>query len=147
MNESQENPPSIYRKATRSDVVAIAKLLREFYSRVGEVYKIPYDHASMIVTVDDVVDRGVCIVGPTSCAGAIFYPFPSNSECLVAHVLFWYFQKRREIGIFLEILKLCKEQGATHINVASHFPKNTIGRFYKKCGLKPVETQYMASYS
>lgn len=145
MNDSPENPPLIYRKAKPEDVVFIARLLREFYTKV-DAYGIPYDHASMIVTVDDMVDRGICLVGPTSCAGAFVTPFPSNSNYTVAHILFWYFQKKREIGIFLELLKQCKEQGVTHVSCSSHFPKNTIGRFYKKCGLKPVEIQYMAGY-
>jgi hypothetical protein len=147
MKESQASNQPIYRKAGHDDVVFISRLTREFYGKVGDIYHVPYSHASMIVTVDDIVDRGIVLVGPNSCAGAFFYPFPSNADFKMAHVLFWTFQRRREIGIFLELLKQVKEMGAVGVTCASHFPQNTIGRFYKKCGLKPVETHYMGQFA
>lgn len=144
-SDSLESSPPTYRLATLHDVVPIARLLREFYHREGDIYGISYDHESTVATVDEVVNHGICLVGPTSCAGALIRPFPYNHQAHIALIPFWYFRNRREIGIFQVLLKACVAAGATHINVASHYPHNIIGRFYRKCGIQPVEVQYLAA--
>lgn len=144
ISNSPANSQQIFRKATPEDVIFISRLLREFYAKEGiGAYGIPFDYQSTVVTVDDIVRRGVCLVGPASCAGALISTCPFNANAQIAMVVFWYFQKKHEIAIFKELCIECKNQGATHINPASHFPTNSIGRFYRKCGLKAAETQYL----
>ena len=96
----QKMSERIFRRADIQDVVFIARLLREFYSRVGHIYRIPFNYESTLSTVDEVVRRGVCLVGPTSCAGATISAFPWNNEAEIACVVFWYFQDKHEIKIF-----------------------------------------------
>lgn len=96
------------------------------------------------MTIQDIIDRGILLVGDTSCAGAIISAFPFNNQASIAWVVFWYFRNKREIGIFKELIEQCRQAGATHINTSSHFPNNTVGRFYHKCGLASCEIQYLA---
>lgn len=141
MNESKAN--NLFRAATLHDVVFIARLLREFYSKAGTEYGITFDYESMLVSVDDVIRHGVCIVGPSSCAAAYLDVFPCNCNHTVANVKFWYFQQHREITIFEELLRICGAMGASEFTGSSHSPDHTIGRYYQKLGLKPVETVYI----
>lgn len=144
MKDSKVNPPP-FRVAELSDTLFVARLTREFYEKVGGIYRIPGDYESFVVMADAVIRNGICIVGPTSCAGALMARFPGNQHELVANVLFFYFQQKREITIFYAFLEALRAAGATHIDAASHFPENTIGKFYKKLGLVPTETHWMAS--
>lgn len=134
-----------FRHATADDVPFILNLLREFYRKTGvTAYGIKFDGESAVATICEVLARGVCIVGPTSCAGAVFQPFPWNYRARVAQVVFWYFKSSREIRIFDALMDECRNVGATHINAASHFPKNAINRWYSKYGLKVSEIQSIA---
>lgn len=141
MNESKAN--NLFRAATLHDAVFIARLLREFYAKAGTEYGIPFDYESMLISVDDAIRHGICIVGPTSCAAAYLDIFPCNCDYSVANVKFWYFQQHREITIFEELIRLCATAGATFFTGSSHAPDHTIGRHYEKKGMKPVETVYM----
>lgn len=141
MNAPKVNPP--YRLATLEDVVFIARLIKEFYGKMEDSYKIPYDHESTLITIDETIRRGVCLVGPTSCAGAFINLFPFNCNYAVANVDFWYFRNPREIEIFYALCQECRARGATHISASSHFPKHVIGRFYEKLGMFPAETVYL----
>ena len=131
------------RPATPEDSVKIAQLLRAFYDQSGGIYGIPYDHASTIRTVLDVIVRGVCLVGHSSCAGAIIAPFPYNVSARVAQVAFWYFVDRKEICIFDQLYEACKQAGATHINATALPPKQTGKRFYQVRGMELAEFQYL----
>jgi hypothetical protein len=124
-------------------VAFIARLLKEFYAKSEQVYGIPYDHESMLITVDDTIRHGICLVGPTSCAGAHISLFPSNCEYAMASVKFWYFQNHREIEIFDALAEACRLAGANMIDASSHHPDNVIGRFYAKRGMRPAETLYL----
>ena len=117
-------------------------MLRRFYLAHGEVYAIKYDHASCLSSVLETIMRGVSLVGPKSCAGALILPFPFNREALVANVLYWYVEGR-EIAIFDALLAHCREAGATHVNVATVAPRHVGKRFYAVRGLKLVEAQYL----
>jgi len=130
------------RTANGDDVIIIAQMLRRFYSSHSP-YGIRYDHASCLQTVLDTIARGVCLVGQKSCAGALLCPFPYNHEAIVAQVVFWYIEHRREISIFDVLVCRCREAGATHINVATVAPKHVGKRFYEVRGLKLAEAQYM----
>ena len=144
MNEFKVNHP--FRQANFEDTVFIARLLRELYTKAGRAYGgIRYDHETTLITIEDAIRRGLCIVGPTSCAAAFLEPFANNCDHLIGVVKFWYFQKPREIRIFEEIMRLCKEQGATEISGASHAPDHVIGRYYAKLGLAPAELVYVGN--
>ena len=143
MSASKANPP--YRLANLNDVTFIARLIREFYNKTGGVYGIPYDHESMLITIDETIRTGICLVGPNSCAGAYINLFPSNCEYAVASVKFWYFRTPREISIFKALCEEAKRRGATNIDASSHFPNHTIGRYYERFGMKPAETVYLGS--
>ena len=131
------------RLAVPDDVIRIGQMLRRFYVAHGEVYGIKYDHASCLSSVLETIIRGVCLIGPKSCAGALVLPFPFNREALVAQVLFWYVEGGREIAIFDVLLAHCRQAGATHVNVATVAPKHVGKRFYAVRGLKLVEAQYL----
>jgi hypothetical protein len=135
-----------FRKAELADVEFIAGLLSEFYAKSGEVYQIPWDEPSAVQTIENVIRDGVCIVGPSSCAGAMIAPFPFNVKANIASVVFWYFRTPRESSIFDAFAGCCQVAGATHYNPSSHFPMNTIERFYLKRGLEPTEVQYLVSF-
>jgi hypothetical protein len=134
-------PP--FRHAEASDIAFISRLLREFYQKQCDIYQIPFDYPSTVLTVGRSMIHGVCLVGPSSCAGAILGPFPFNHHAIVAMVPFWYFRRPKEIEILAVLISECRAMGATHINVASHFPKNTISRYYSKRGIIPCETQHL----
>jgi len=133
---------SEFRPAVASDLLKIGRLVREFYHKVGGVYGIEYSHDDAMNLISGLIARGICLVGPTSCAGALVMPFPYNNKAQVAYVAFWYFQESREIRIFEELLRRCAAAGATHVSAASHFPHNRIARWYLKLGLHPVEGQF-----
>lgn len=134
-----------YRLATPEDVPAIARRLKRFYAKVGGVYRIPYDHESCLETVAHTVKDGICVVGPSSCAGARLCPYPFNYRVIVAMVVFWSFARSREIAILDVLMATCQSLGVHAVNVASHFPDHTIGRRYRKKGFYPTETQWLAS--
>jgi len=129
--------------ARPDDVIQIGQMLRRFYQEHGEVYAIKYDHASCLSTVLKTIVDGVCLLGRASCAGALLLPFPFNREALVAQVVFWYIENRREIAIFDMLLKECQKRGATHVNVATVAPRHVGKRFYAVRGLKLAEAQYL----
>lgn len=130
-----------FRPAIVDDVPFITSLLSEFYHRAGSIYGIPFNEASTIQTIRQVLDRGVCLVGPSSCAGALLCKFPYNHDAIIAQVAFWYFKRPKEIAIFDALMKACKERGATHINATSLTSCPAIQRHYEAFKLTPVEIQ------
>ena len=132
-----------FRQAEASDISFILGLLREFYRKAGSVYGIPFDGPSTIITIGEVMRKGVCLVGPTSCAGALVLPFPYSYKARVANVVFWYFKSSREIKIFDELMAACKTAGATHIIAASHPPHHTIAKLYQRKQLLPSESWFI----
>jgi len=131
-----------FRPATADDVPFILELLREFYRKAGaELYKIPFDGPSAIQTIAKTIAHGVCLVGPSSAAGALLCPFPWNRRAIVAQVVFWKFKSHREITIFEALMDACKQAGADYVNATSLFPDHAILRKYQKLGLSPCEIQ------
>ena len=143
MSAPKENPQ--YRRANFEDVVFVTRLVKEFYAKREQIYGINYDHESMLITVDETIRRGICILGPNSCAGARLALFPSNCNVVMASVLFWYFRAHREMTIFQALARECLKEGATHIDASSHWPGNTIGRLYEKLGMHAAELQYVGT--
>lgn len=130
-----------FRRASCDDIIFIARLLREFYRKAGEVYGIPYDHESTLQFAEYCVTNQVTIVGPSSCAAAVLCPFPSNKDAVIAQVLFWYFHRPREVTIFEALARECQDAGATHINASSHYPDNKAAGFYVRAGMGLAEIQ------
>jgi hypothetical protein len=133
-----------FRQATANDVAFILELLREFYRKAGAIYGIPFDGPSTIQTIAQVIARGVCLVGPSSCAGATLAPFIFNHSKVLAETTFWCFRKPSEILIFEALMAQCKAAGATHIGVASLFPNNAIGRYYARLGFTFCEKRALS---
>jgi len=136
-------PGLIWRLAGPADIPHIVELLREFYADREELFEIPFDLASTVASVREILSTGVCVVGPTSCAGATFHPFIVNHGVRVAFVQFWYFREARELLIFDVLVDECKRLGATHVTAASHAPEFTIGRLYGRRGMEPKELHFM----
>lgn len=145
MSDSQLKHP--FRLAKLSDSARITRMLRAFYDKSGKIFGIPWDHVSAMETVWKAMEQGACIVGDHSCAGAIVGQFPYNHSVKIAHVVFWYFTKPREIRIFEALARACHDLGCTHINPSSLWPANTIGRYYERHGLKAAETQWLGEIS
>lgn len=133
----------MFRPATYEDAPFISELVGEFYSHVGAVYRgIPYDFETGVAAALAVIKNGICLVGPSSCAGAVLKPFDWNRAFIVAHVAFWYFRSAREMAIFDALAALCRDAGATHVYANSHFPQNNVGRFYASRDFLPAECGY-----
>ena len=132
-----------FREASVSDIPFIVGLLRDFDRKLGPVYGSRLDDASAVQTLARIIISGICIVGPTSVAGAVLQPWMWNRSVVFAEVAFWTFKNAREILIFDELLRRCKEAGATHVAVQSHFPHHRIARFYAKRQLTPCETSHI----
>lgn len=133
-------PP--FRRAQFSDVPFVAALLCEFYNRNDPPEGISFDWSSVVLWVEETIRLGLCLAGPSSCAGAVVSEFPVNNTAKVAHVRFWYFREAREMPIFRELLEQCFAAGATHVTVARR-GDDEIGRLYGQMGMSPVETEYM----
>lgn len=121
----------------------MAGLMRRFASNHGKVYGVPFDYPSAVLWIERVLKIGLCLVGPSSCAGAVLCPFSWNQKVVKANVEFWYFVSAREITILDSLLVDCWAHGATHAGVSSHHPANTIGRRYEGSGLLAVETYHI----
>lgn len=134
------NPP-IFKPATPADIPFIVYLLEEFYGKWESTYQIPFVPGDCAKSVETLIQDGICLVGPTSCAGATISPWFSNHSAKVAFTWFWYFQNAREIKIFEALVAACKQAGATHLSGTAHYPEFTILKHYAKLGLKPVELQ------
>lgn len=135
--------PTPFRRATSHDVALIHRQLKQFYAKQGHVYAgIPFDTESAVDTIMQCILAGICLVGPTSCAGAVLTPFPYNRQAIVANVVFWY-STNHEIEIFKVLGLICKAAGATHISATSHPPEHRIARYYKRLGLTPAEQHSM----
>lgn len=132
-----------FRPALPDDVLPIVNRLGRFYAKQGHIYGIPFDTVTTISTVARIMNCGVCVVGPKSCAAATLIHYPYNHRAYLATVMFWYFESPREVLILDYLLKACKERGATHFAAASHFPDNRIGKWYVQKGFKAVETMHM----
>jgi len=133
----------MFRPAIIPDAPHILELLREFYARQGCVYGIEFDAVSTEVTVLQVIRQGICLVGPTSVAGATIQPFPYNDAAQIAHVHFWYFKRARELRILEALMRACQLAGATHFAAVSHPPNHVIGRHYRKFLLSPCELKHI----
>lgn len=134
----------MYRSAQNSDLEFIVAILLRFDSKTHQAYNIHAEESSVRETVRKIILDGICLVGTRSCAGAFISPYPWNYSQKIATVAFWYFESHRQIGIFKELMKRCRDSGATHISAASHFPKYTIQPYYEKLGLSPCELQSMS---
>lgn len=145
MSESLEKPR--FRRAKVSDVLFILDLLNEFHSTHLQAYGIAQDDRSTLLTIREVIDGGICLVGRKSCAGAIIKPFAWNRKILLAHTAFWYFKTPREVTIFEALMEECRKAGATHIAAASTLPKNAIARRYSRLGLQECETQSIKKFT
>lgn len=130
----------IFRRAVLSDAPFVARLVREFY--VGQDYNITYgiefDYESTLATVTAIIERGVCILGPHSCAGAYVAPFPFNHTQRVAYVQFWFFNRKGEAAIFKKFLQALESE-VHHVWAVSHPPHHRVGRLYRKLGFRQVE--------
>lgn len=133
----------MFRPAVISDAPKILDLLREFYGKQGAIYGIPFCDVTSAITIQHVIRKGICLVGPTSVAGATIQPFPYNDAAQIAHVHFWYFKRAREMRIFETLLTACREAGATHVAAVSHPPNHVIGRHYRKFLLSPCELKHI----
>lgn len=124
----------MFRAAQISDTPFILELLREFYSKVGGIYGIPFDDSSAWNTILDVVRAtpATCLVGPSSVAGAVIRPYPYNDRHRIGQVKFWYFRRAREARILEALAVELRKAGATHLSASAHFPDCRIARFYKK---------------
>lgn len=143
MRKSGERPE--FRLARTDDIPFILELVRELCRKTGlnDRYGIPFDGASAILTIGGVLANGLCLVGKSSCAGAVFFPYPYNHAAKIAHVQFWYFRNAREIAIFEALADACKGAGATHIYAASIPPRHTVGKWYRKKGLSECESEHI----
>ena len=130
-------------QAVPADVLHVYRQIVDLHRKHGDAYGIPLDIDSVLNTIMRVIRDGICLVGPTSCAGMLILPFPFNADARIAQVLFWNFKHAREMRILREILSTAKELGATHRCVASHFPNNNAGRLYRSLGLREAEIQFI----
>lgn len=140
---AQVNSNVMYRPATSDDVPFVVSLLRQFYAKVGGLYKIDFCERSTREWAQLVADNGILLVGPASCAGAVILPFWLNSRASAAHVEFWYFRSAREITIFDALCEACRRAGATHIFTSGQFQAPAVRRFYQEKGLHGCATQFM----
>lgn len=147
-SELSASKVSEFRTATPEHATRIAHMLRRFYLRLApECYGIAYDHESMLSTVLECIERGVCLIGERSCAGALFYPFPFNFRVKVGQVVFWYYESMKEIAIFDELDRACREAGADALCVSA-LSNRLIGlHFYAKRGLHLAEGNFMKLYA
>lgn len=135
-----------FRSATPDDVFHIARLVKRFYSRFGHHIGIPYDHESSIQLILGALSMGCpMVVGEHSCAAASINSFPFNKSARVATVLFWYFEKPREIGIFDFLALQCIRSGATHINAASTASAPAVRKIYEERGLVRIEDNFIGA--
>lgn len=119
-----------------------ADLLREYHSQYLGSTGIPYDLWSTREHALEVITEGICLVGPSSVAGATIKPCRWNGSVLMAHVCFWFFREAREIRILEALMRECRKAGATHFSV-SGLEGRAINRWYSKLGLVGVETVYL----
>jgi hypothetical protein len=133
----------VFRLATLKDTLFIAGLLRRFYKRDGQIYNLPYDHESCVQSVENTINRGVVIVGPSSCAGALIAPFEFNFRFLIAQIFFWFFENPRECVIFDALCRECAKRGASMVNAASVGPKHGAKKFYARRGLVFSEAHHL----
>jgi hypothetical protein len=133
-----------FRRAALTDVVEVARLLRIAYDRMGEVYRIPYDHESCLLSVTDAIHLGIVLLGTASTAGAVIWPFQFNHNYRIAQIRFWYLGNKREAPIFDELLRQCHEAGASLANVAAVAPEHVGVRFYERRGFYPIESHHFA---
>lgn len=129
----------IFRPATQNDATHIVNLLEKFYAKHQALYQIEFIPKDCENTVRELIEYGVVLVGPNSCAGASIAPFFVNHNVKTAFVWYWAFERPREIRIFQALMAACKEAGATHLTAAAHFPTFTILKHYARLTLRPLE--------
>lgn len=131
-----------FRTSTLADIPFITGLLCEFYAKAGGIYRIPFCEMSARLWVQAVMERGVCLVGPSSCAGALLIPFQLNNQVTAAYVEFWCFRQAREIGIFDALKQACCDAGAQRLFVSAQVQTPAIRRYYLKKGLQQCAAQF-----
>lgn len=113
------------------------------YRRIGvTAYQIEPDLDSVVETIARTIQNGICLVGENACAGGFIVPFLFNYHERIGYVAFWNYSGPSGIRIFPALLEALRDAGATQINVASHFPHNTIARYYARFGLRQTEIQH-----
>ena len=130
--------------ALPADEERILELLVDLHRKVGGIYGIDTDAASLIETARHVMRHGVCLVGESACAGGSIVRYPWNRSARIGTVLFWNFNRPSGIHVLAALAEEFKARGATHLACSSHFPTNRVGRHYvKSLDMKPVEVQYL----
>ncbi len=134
---------SKFRQATPADAAAIAESLVSLYRKLGGIYGIPYDYRSVMEAVLHTIRHGVCLTGPTACAGGFIDSYVWNRSVQIGNVLFWNYGRPSGVRILQALAAEFQRRGATHIMVASHFPYNRAAHLYRKFGLRQTETMHM----
>lgn len=133
----------MFRYATHDDTPHVERLVAEFYRRAGQNYHVPYCCADARTNIDQVIDDGFVLVGPTSTSGVVFYPFFANRDFKIAFCVWWTFRRPRELCILEETIACARHQNARQIIVASHAPDHRIARVYSRLGFRAVETHHL----
>lgn len=131
-----------YRRAILDDVPRIVEQLERFYGKT-KAYEIPFHEDSAILSVINVVKRGICLVGSKSVAGAMIQAWPFNFGFQISEVVFWFFESPRQITILEALAKECYAAGADYI-VATQHPGGAIGRHYRKLNFLEVENHFIS---
>lgn len=134
-----------FRPARVDDTDHIVNLLIPLFQKVGVIYGIKPDAESIIASVLHTIERGVCLVGDHACAGGFIRNYPWNYNAKLGVILFWNYDRPSGIKILPEMVEAFRRLGATHINCASHFPDNRIGKHYEALGIHPAEVQYVGN--
>ena len=145
----------IIRKAEVFDLPGVHEMMESFQDEGLNEYTLGHNRESAGVAAELFIREHLGVVAVQDdivigCLGGCVTPFMMNSGSIVFQEILWYVTKEKRstgvgIKMLFKVMKLAKEQGATHM-VLAHTGKvlpEKLSKLYGKLGFEVLETQYI----
>lgn len=131
------------RPATYDDFPMMLEMGRAFAEEAGVIARVGWDDASVIDTLETLIDSGILLVSEQGMIGGLVAQHPFNHAVKVFSELFWRAEDGQGLALLKEAERLAKEQGATVSAMVAMDGMDRTRRLYKKLGYEYCEGQFM----
>ena len=145
------------RKAKIEDEPAVFDMVRKFYNKAFDEFNVDFNEETAHKIGKELIKNHLVFVScdadkVTGCIGGFIVPSQFDANASMFQETLWYVDKeyrnsRDSLRLFSSVENYCKENGVTHIIMASlgNRRDEALSRFYDKRGYTHFETTYIKS--
>ncbi len=131
------------RPATIDDFPMMLEMGRAFAEEAGVIARVGWDDASVIDTLETLMDSGILLVSERGMIGGVIFPHPFNRDCVVFSEIFWRAEDGQGRALLAEAERLAIERGANVSTMGAMDGMERTQRLYGMLGYKYGEAQFM----